>query len=172
MAGRVRQKKRPRTGLAFHLEDGGLRIRFPKGSQARLYVKESLQAEFGLGAEGPEDLREEISGARAAHAACDMLAEALKGLQEQRRKPDHVVKSAQRAAAFAAGLEQGLLGEHRTIGKDPMHRIAGSVVPPEHKLSGPSHTRGWDLGCAIHAALVIARGDEDPRRQWYREALC
>ncbi len=112
----------------------------------------------------PRDWEHELRCARAAHASADMMRAVLRELQSQERKPDHCVKPAQRAAAYAAGLEAGLSGESRVIGRDSQHNISGSVVAPEHKLSGPSYQRGWELGRAIWAAVSMAETGVDPRR--------
>lgn len=165
------KKRRPikneqRWGMRFNLTDGGMQVEFPKGVHAELLINGALQAEFGLGAEGPEDLRRELIKARASQAACSIMAEVLRYMQEQYRKPDHRIKSKNRSVAFAAGLEVGLEGRYRVIGKDPMHNIRGSVVAPEHKLSGPSYHRGWDVGIAIYSAVYMSKHGEDPRDKW------
>jgi len=170
MAGRVRKKKQgapdPWKRLEVHLEPDGFRVQLAPGFSAALFVQGALQGEFGLGAQGPEDLREELRRARASQAACEMMRDILKELGEQRRKPDHVVKSDKRSAAYAEGLEAGLNGEHRVIGKDPQFSIDGSVVAPKSKLNGPSYMRGWSLGAAIWAAITMAKTGKDPRKEW------
>lgn len=154
--------------MDVHLSDGELRIKLPPGNTSRLFVGGTLQAEFGLGASGPEDLRKELRRARSAQAACSMMGDVLKELKQQAAKPDHVVKSARRGEAFAAGLEMGLRGEHRVLGGGTHlgMREAASVVEPEHKLNGPTYSRGWSLGCAIFAAVAMAAGEDDPRKSW------
>ena len=172
MAGRMKSKKpdpNQQGHVDVYVEDSEIRIRLPPTRVSRLFVDNALQAEFGLGSDGPKDFRKELRQARAARAACAMLAEVLPELTEQQKKPDHRVKSNQRAAAYAAGLESGLKGEHALIGADPQFSILPSVVEPKHKLSGPSHRRGWLLGCAILAATEIAEGRPDPRNEWGKE---
>ena len=154
----------------IHIKDGKLTVDLG-GEFARLFVNESLQAEFGLGDSGPMDFEAKLTEARASVAACQMLARMVEEMQEQERKPDHVLKPAQRPAAFAAGFESGLRWEFKVIGVDKMHGITGSAVPPDHKFSGPSHRRGWELGTAIYAALQIAEGNPDPRAHWKKRLI-
>lgn len=157
--------------MDVHVEEGEIRIKLTKGTGlSRLFVEGALQAEYGLLAHGPQDFQAELGQARAARAACEMMARVLAELTGQGTKPDHMVKAGKRDAAYAAGLEAGLKGEHRVIGTDRMHRIAGSVVSPEHKLNGPSFERGWHLGCAILAAVSLSQGLPDPRRVWEEQA--
>lgn len=152
--------------MDIHVQTGEVTIKQTKGGPSRLFINGNMQAEYSLMAHGPEDFRAELGQARAARAACEMMARVLFELTAQTTKPDHMVAPAKRGAAYAAGLEAGLRGEYRVIGKDPFHSIKGSVVSPEHKLSGPSYERGWHLGCAILAAVSLSQGLPDPRRVW------
>ncbi len=151
------------------IEDGKLVVDLA-GTFSRLFVDGALQAEFGLGDKGPTDFAEILHNARAAHAACSMMGRVLEELREQPRKPGSL-KPAKKTEAFAAGLESGLLGEFTVIGVDRMHGVTGSAMPPDHKLSGPSHRRGWELGSAIHAATELAAGRPDPRASWKKKVV-
>lgn len=152
--------------VQIHIDNDQIAFKLPPGFNAALFVKGALQAEYCLGVHGPEDLRAELVKARSSVAACMMMSRVLAEMLEQTSKPDHVVKSHQRPAAFAAGLEAGVRGEHRVIGRDLESGFKGTVVPPEHALGGPSFERGWWLGSALHAALAMSRGEPDPRRAW------
>ena len=71
------------------------------------------------------------------------------------------------SATVGGGDGNEAIGKRATVGGGTaFHREPTSAVPPNHKLNGPTFSRGWRLGCAIYAACEIEKTGTDPRREW------
>lgn len=146
--------------LKLKLERGRLVLELPE-SAMDVEVNGALQAQYFLGpVEGPEDFRERLRKANAAHAACSIMRAFMKCSEAT----GHA--EAKKQAAAVAGFLAGLRGEYRRMyPKDS--GVGGAIQAPEcGKHPWREFSDGWSAGSAVWAAVTMAETGEDPRAEW------
>lgn len=103
-----------------------------------------------------KDWEAELGASRAARAAIRWFDSALANWERESRPEGDGSTDQARRLAWAAGLEEGLKGEHLQIDSLPN----SPRLPPAWPNKGArAHANGWRLGDAIRRAVKIANGE-------------